>query len=185
MVPKDFQHPGGASSASDSAPGARRNLDGASGRAQGDRNVKKRSQREKPAGRRAGLPRPPRTSRGATRKRNAPNVCRFVHSAGVPLPRKASVPLRSFNLLRLALGARGKLRDHPGERKRPARRKTARSGKSCQAVTEMHLHAILGTSGSGVRAAEGARLEIAWAGLTRLEGSNPSHSVRGGAGSAG
>jgi hypothetical protein len=44
-------------------------------------------------------------------KRNAPNVCRFVHSAGVPLPRKASVPLRSFNLLRLALGARGKLRD--------------------------------------------------------------------------
>ena len=33
------------------------------------------------------------------------------------------------------------------------------------------------TAWSGVRAAEGARLEIAWAGLTRLEGSNPSHSV--------
>jgi hypothetical protein len=30
---------------------------------------------------------------------------------------------------------------------------------------------------SGVRAAEGARLEIAWAGSTRLEGSNPSHSA--------
>ena len=32
-------------------------------------------------------------------------------------------------------------------------------------------------SWSGVRAAEGARLEIAWAGSTCLEGSNPSHSV--------
>ena len=34
-----------------------------------------------------------------------------------------------------------------------------------------------GATWSGVRAAEGARLEIVWAGLTRLEGSNPSHSV--------
>jgi hypothetical protein len=41
----------------------------------------------------------------------------------------------------------------------------------------MEPRAILGSAGSGVRAAEGARLEIAWAGLTRLEGSNPSHSV--------
>ena len=65
----------------------------------------------------------------------------------------------------------------PAGRKRPPRRKTARSGKSCQAVCPSHLRAILGPAGSGVRAAEGARLEIAWAGSTRLEGSNPSHSV--------
>ena len=40
-------------------------------------------------------------------------------------------------------------------------------------------------SWSGVRVAEGARLEIAWAGSTCLEGSNPSHSVPVGVVSAG
>ena len=55
--------------------------------------------------------------------------------------------------------------------------KSATSGKSVQLVAVTDPRAILGSAGSGVRAAEGARLEIAWAGLTRLEGSNPSHSV--------
>ena len=69
----------------------------------------------------------------------------------------------------------------PSERKRPRSRKSARSEKNVEPVTEQHLRAILGSAWSGVRAAEGARLEIAWAGLTRLEGSNPSHSVSTGA----
>ena len=71
----------------------------------------------------------------------------------------------------------------PARCKRLARRKTARSGKSAAGVSPAHLRAILGGPGSGVRAAEGARLEIVWAGLTRLEGSNPSHSVNGAAAS--
>jgi hypothetical protein len=72
----------------------------------------------------------------------------------------------------------------PTLRKRPQSQKVARSGKSADGVCPTDLRAILGTAWSGVRAAEGARLEIAWAGLTRLEGSNPSHSVRRGAGPA-
>jgi hypothetical protein len=62
-------------------------------------------------------------------------------------------------------------------RKRPQSRKSATSGKSVEPVSAADLRAILRAAGSGVRAAEGARLEIAWAGSTRLEGSNPSHSV--------
>jgi hypothetical protein len=65
----------------------------------------------------------------------------------------------------------------PGRCKWPEQRKAARSGKSAAGAFDSHLRAILGSPWSGVRAAEGARLEIVWAGLTRLEGSNPSHSV--------
>jgi hypothetical protein len=105
LVPKDFQHPGDASSASDSASGARRTVGGRPGTAQASRNAKTRSQREKLRESREAA-----RSASPSRKRNTPNVRRFVHSACVLLPRKASVPLRSFNLLRLALGARRKLR---------------------------------------------------------------------------
>src|SRR4029077_7060749 len=49
LVPEDFQHPGGASSASDSAPGARRTVGAPGEGAQADRDAEKRSQREKPS----------------------------------------------------------------------------------------------------------------------------------------
>ena len=59
------------------------------------------------------------------------------------------------------------------------------AGKSAKRLPDHASVRYWETAWSGVRAAEGARLEIAWAGLTRLEGSNPSHSVRRGARGAG
>jgi hypothetical protein len=144
--------------------------------AQGACGARKALAAGKPARRLRPPPRGP-----VERRRAAENESHRTLAGSSTLPAylasKGSVPLRSFNLLRLALGARGKLRKRPDGRKSVRMRKPARSGKRACGRFRPHLRAILGSPWSGVRAAEGARLEIVWAGLTRLEGSNPSHSV--------
>ena len=178
LVPKDFQHPGGASSASDSASGARRNLGAPGDRAQALGNAKKRSQREK-------------RSDAVTRLHTA---SRMVAAHGKRNDRTPAVSstLPAYHCLERLLypcGAStyfgwrsvqgGSYGTAPVGRKRPPAENRNEREKLPSGWPPRHLRAILGPAGSGVRAAEGARLEIAWAGLTRLEGSNPSHSVSG------
>ena len=55
--------------------------------------------------------------------------------------------------------------------------KPLRAGKASNSYPSRACVRYWEPAWSGVRAAEGARLEIAWAGSTRLEGSNPSHSA--------
>ena len=180
LVPKDFQHPGGASSASDSAPGARRTVGGRT------RPSASRPEREKALAAGKALRRLRAASadrldaRRPSGKRNdrTPAV-----SSTLPAYRcleRLLYPCKASTYFGWRSVQGGSYGTGPCRRKRPpiAKKRSERE-KLRRGSAATDLRAILGTAWSGVRAAEGARLEIAWAGLTRLEGSNPSHSVRG------
>ena len=147
---------------------------GTGGGAQADRKAEKRSQRESPRSPPHGSSK--RIGAAANGKRNdrTPAVSstlpayRCLERRLYPCKASTYCGWRSVQGGSYGTGTRGAS---------TPRRKTATSGKSVQLVSVSSLRAILEPAWSGVRAAEGARLEIAWAGSTRLEGSNPSHSA--------
>ena len=150
-----------------------------SGRAQAARKAEKRSQREKPSDPRNAAPATASERLADAGKRNdrTPAV-----SSTLPAyrclerrlyPCKASTYCGWRSVQGGSYGTAPAGASDRDAEKRNEREKRPTGGPSRSPVRYWD------PAGSGVRAAEGARLEIAWAGLTRLEGSNPSHSVRG------